>query len=806
MLKDITTINVQGANFASLTKFVLFDPKDGKDKQGKDLFKTIKGALIYGRNGTGKSTIAKAFRKAKGEELPTIKQVSFLDKDGSPITLSEEDKDHIFIFDEDFVNEKVKLKEDHLDTIIMLGQAADLAEKIELAEKERDSAKIVFDTMETTLEEFADKDNPKSPQNILDKIAEKLRGDDSWAGRDKRIRDKRHNTQVRDDTYKIFVHLEPKNTYSELIVDFDNHMKALVAAKAGSLIIDTKVPSIPERYYSYDDKAIISLLAKKIEKPKLNEREQFLLSLVQSGQANNLTQKASVFKNPNVKECPYCFQPLSDEYKSNLVASIEKVLTKSVEDHRKSLEVYVFDELIIDLSDYSELPGYKVCIDLINHINNEIQANNELIQKKINCPYQPIEIQICNISDLVKQLAESLEKLEHDRIDFNSKATDTGPIIKRLTEINSHIAHYDVAELAAEFDKQQEQYEKAKVAFKDAKDDYDCKIKELEDLEAQRQSVHVALDIINACLKYIFFADDRLKIDYSDGEYRLLSYGKSVRPCDVSVGERNIIGLSYFFASIMEGQEEKDVYDKEYLLIIDDPVSSFDSENRIGILSFLKYELGLFLEGNEFSKAFIMTHDLMTFYDIHKLFEEIIKRCKKKGYALKPKFNRFELADGSLVPFNYKARQEYTEILKLIYDYGKGDTKVHDLVIGNLMRQALEAFATFQYKKGIEEISTDPEILNLLPEPEYRTYYENLMYRLVLHGGSHKEEQVKAMKDYEFFSLISEAEKQRTAKEVLCFIYLLNKPHVLQHLQEIGNVETTLDNWCSEVKARAAKP
>ena len=58
--------------------------------------------------------------------------------------------------------------------------------------------------------------------------------------------------------------------------------------------------------------------------------------------------------------------------------------------------------------------------------------------------------------------------------------------------IRNDIAHYDVAELAAEYDKQQEQYEKAKVAFKDAKDDYDCKIKELEDLEAQRQSVHVA--------------------------------------------------------------------------------------------------------------------------------------------------------------------------------------------------------------------------------------------------------------------------------------------------------------------------
>ena len=122
------------------------------------------------------------------------------------------------------------------------------------------------------------------------------------------------------------------------------------------------------------------------------------------------------------------------------------------------------------------------------------------------------------------------------------------------------------------------------------------------------------------------------------------------------------------------------------------------------------------------------------------------------------------------------------------------------------MRQALEAFATFQYKKGIEDVSTDPDILTLLPEPEYRTYYENLMYRLVLHGSSHKEEQIKAMKDYEFFSLISEAEKQRTAREVLCFIYLLNERHVLQHLDGIRNVKTTLDTWCAEIKARAAKP
>lgn len=805
MLKDISTVEVQGANFASLTPLTIFEPRDGKDKQGNILFKTIKGALVYGRNGTGKSTIAKAYRKAKGEAQPTIKQVSFLDKDGNSIVLSEEEKKCIFVFDEDYVTEKVKFKEDHLDTIIMLGQAADLAGRIEQASQQREAAKAVLETSEAALKEYMDASNPKSPTNRLWKIGNALRGDDAWAGRDRRINGGRQNTQVRDDTYKKFVGLEPTKTRSDLIVDFEEQMEALEIAKSGSSKIEIKVPALLKSYDHYDDEAILALLAIKIEKPELSEREQYLLSLVEMGKAGELSQKAAFFRNAGIKECPYCFQMVSDDYKSSLVTSIEKVLSKTVSEHQKALEGCVYDDVIIDVSAFSKLPSYGSCNALIEETNTAIQAMNKLLRQKIENPYQPIDASSFNIAGIIRQLTEALEKLEVERAEFNEKAADTRPIIKKLNETNSLIAYYDVKDLVVEYDKQQAESKLVEKSYKDAKDDYIAKKRTVENLEAQRKNVQLAIEIMNACLKYIFFAEDRLRIEYIDGEYRLYSHGKSVRPCDVSVGERNIIGLSYFFTSIMEGQEEKDVYGKEYLLIIDDPVSSYDTENRIGILSFLKYKLGAFLEGNEFSRAFVMTHDLMTFYDINKVFEEIVNCCKKKGYTLPPKFNRFEIANGELLLFTNK-RQEYTEILKLIYNYGQGNTHENDLVIGNLMRQALEAFATFQYKKGIEDISNDPEILALLPESEYQSYYENLMYRLVLHGGSHKEEQIKAMKDYEFFSLISETEKQRTAKEVLCFIYLLNKRHILQHLQELENVEATLDMWCGEIKARAAKP
>lgn len=115
------------------------------------------------------------------------------------------------------------------------------------------------------------------------------------------------------------------------------------------------------------------------------------------------------------------------------------------------------------------------------------------------------------------------------------------------------------------------------------------------------------------------------------------------------------------------------------------------------------------------------------------------------------------------------------------------------------MRQALEAFATFEYKKGIEDVSIDENILSGMCD-EHKAYFKNLMYRIVLHNGSHREEQTKSM-EIDFLSVISEEEKRRTAKEIICFIYLLNRAHMLAHL---GNVSSTVDTWCEEIKNRAA--
>ena len=59
------------------------------------------------------------------------------------------------------------------------------------------------------------------------------------------------------------------------------------------------------------------------------------------------------------------------------------------------------------------------------------------------------------------------------------------------------------------------------------------------------------------------------------------------------------------------------------------------------------------------------------------------------------------------------------------------------------------------------------------------------------------------MNDLNFFNYISDDEKIRTAKDVLCFIYLLNKVHVLQHLKKYSSAEADLKTWCSDIKSKS---
>lgn len=785
MLEQIKGIKLKGANFVNQTELNLF--KSSNDK-------VAKLALVYGRNGSGKSTISNAFKKVKGEDILNIETAS-LYADSHEISICESGDKAIFVFNEDFVNDKVKIQEEGLGSIIMLGEKADLTVKIEQATEKLSEAKDIQDKIKQRVDEYKDVTNLKSPYYYKDKMCLALKNDNGWAGRERRIKDSRRNANVAKDKYLEFINITPSKSKSELLMSFEEQMQDLEKAKQGSGKIIEEIIEISDVYKNFNYSAVSKLLEESIEQPNLSEREKYLLNLIEIGEKDFLQKQLDYFSNNEAQYCPFCLQDISDDYKVDLVDKIQSILSDFVKEHCKKLSGFLLEEINFDFTPFIELSSCIESSELLNKINNSIQENNGVIQKKINSPYTSIYEDIIDITSLLIDLEKSLKNLEKERDEYNKNIVNTKPIIDRLVSINNEIAYYDIIDDYNRYLVQQSECEELSIEEQKANKLVHENLILCKKLEAERKNIDIAVDLINKGLKYIFFSKGRLEIIVEGDKYKLLSNGQPVLPSNISVGERNIIGLCYFFASMLQGKDDKNAFKDECLIIVDDPVSSYDFENKIGILSFLKLKLSQFLNGNLNSKAIILTHDLLSFFDIEKILEELQKEFIDTYGKNKTVFNLFELKKCNLMEFQYKKRHEYTEMMKMIYNYSIKGCSDNSILIGNIMRQVLEAFSTFEYKKGIAEVSTDSNIIKKL-DFEYQDYFRNLMYRLILNGGSHKEEEIRSGR-LDFFAVISDDEKVRTAKDILCFMYLLNDMHVIAHL---GNIREELNKWCDEIK------
>lgn len=792
MIEDIASIKIKGGIFETETDLPIFE----KEKIQKPNF-----SLIYGKNGSGKSTISRGFRKITGDEELQIESMELLDADGSTIEVCEEEKNNTYVFNEEFIEDNIKIEDDGLSAIVVMGAVKDVDDNIKQIQPTYEKSLSEAQAQKEVFNKYSDSDNNLCPEYYINKMQEALKGDNSWASRDAKIRNNKTNSKVRRNTYTQFVELHPTKSRDELVLVYDATMKKLEAAKSGSKRIETVVPTLETFEDTEDD--IVNLLKEKIEKPVLSEREKSLFHILQDDNGNQkLTNIKNHFTGPQKITCPFCFQDVDEKYADDLVQSIEKILSKKVEEHQGKLLKARLSIFEVNLVAFNELSPEKVkeCETKIGVLNSSIEQVNELINQKIENVYKPILNEGFCLKNKYDECVASLEELEEARKSFNEKTTATKPLIKELTNVNNEIAYYDLKELYEKYQKQ--------IAEKKTEEEKSNKLnqtandlrKKIEVLEQEKKNARIAMKAINDDLAYIFFSKTRLRIDYDHDKYVLYSHERLVEPGNVSVGERNAIGLCYFFNRIMENKDEEKVFNSKYLLVIDDPVSSFDMENRIGILSYLKYKLGQYLKGNDKSKFLLFTHDMQTFYDMRHFVLELLSSKYKNGAS---KYVRdWELKNKSVDKIYIQKRNEYTALLGTVFDYADAeeiDTQ-YSVSIGNVMRKVMEAFGTFVYKKGMAQLSTDESIMANLSK-EDQAYYENLMYRLVLNTGSHMEEKVKTIDDMNFFDYISDADKRRTARDVICFLYKINPLHVKAHLQGKENAVEKIEMWCEAISA-----
>jgi len=774
MFSNFCGIKIQGKCFQSEVNLNFFE------KEHHRL------CLIYGKNGSGKSTISQAFDAIKHNNQSLIAS-QIIDKSGAAVDLTNEDqKNNIFVFNEEYVNSKVKIKDNGLDAIVLLGDVANIDKKLQKAKRINKKLEERKSQYQEEFQKYNDRQNTDNPEKYKDDIIKILK--EKFGNRWKQINNRERisgDVCSFESAENIINAFAIDANVNELKNNFDEKLKSYEDIRS-DLNFTEEIKQL-----NFED--IKQLLLYQVEQKQLSPREEEIKRAI--AEADHVVTKNIMESDKDI--CPYCFQKLTDEYKKGILSSLETIFNPDIRNHRRNLENKK-QEIQDSLNNLKNLPDMdKLDKNLFDTIKMQIEiCQTEVTDKlnqKIQNPFVALNLD-ANFDNSVNELNQNLDQLEQRRQAFMAQKARANELKQELERLNKQIAYCEIKDNFNYYE------EKLRImqALNSKKDHNDrrlgCISSKISELNAQKKQINIAQDKINEHLKYIFFKEGRLELSENQGQYVLKSNGNRVKAKDVSTGERNAIALSYFFTEIFKGENSKEFYTKPKFIVIDDPISSFDFENKVGIMSFLNYQIHKIMTGCNKSKMIILTHDLMSAFDMQKIISNLPKvefydereNRNKKDVI----FIQKELKEHQFVDFS-KKYSEYKTLLNEIYDYANNSIS-ENVNIGNNMRKVLEAFGTFNYQCGIEDITRDKVIVANL-SPEQQVYFENLMYRLVLHGESHAEDKTKTL---DFFSCISESEKQKTAKDILSLLYLLNKAHLQKYLQkeQVEKIEQWVEN------------
>lgn len=756
--------------------------------------------IIYGRNGSGKSTIAKAVRIIRDSTESADISAKF------NVVPTNEDKNAIYVYDEDYIDKSVKTSHDGLDTIVMLGEQIDIQADIDELNKEFYSNNDRLNELNIEIEELQSEKNNKSSKYWVKNLKQALKATNAWAARDEAIRTKKIKGSVSDNLIsrlkECFITMSVVNNEKNEIEIREEILNEL-EKKSSNLKENITSYLNSKKYGIITDKIVVHfnqpsweqirfLLSNTVSNPNLNDREKLLIEKITSNALPDYLEKAQQHFGKNEQICPYCLREISEIEIEELCNTLKNILNDEVNSFKSEIRRFIteLDNLVneanfdIDLESLTDIPHIyprvKSLHNLVSSLKKKLLYTRDQLEYKFSHPYKLVDISfVKEAQELFEEYTKAAKELDILISKHNSNCEQLEQMEAELINENDNLAvienHVYLTNLI-----QRENHEHSLYKEKEELEIRNKKIEEdKENLQAKLLNANIALDYINDALRFIFFSTNRLTVENKNGKYCVKTRGEHTKPNQLSVGERNAISLAYFFVSMFNECNINEKHTKEKLIVIDDPITSFDFENRVGMLSFLQTQLEDIFKGNKNSKVLILSHDIQTIVDLEKTAKSIIKtndETYKFSYKIsKSKQGKIELSSNN-------NGNEYHSNLSEIFNYAKIDnipTEEFSFDIGNKMRRVAEAISTFLYKCGFESMLKKEKLLKHLTI-ERQKHYRNTLFRLVFHGMSHSSDKIKSFNP--FYESFSPLEIRKIARSFLLFLTDTHEHHISSFL------------------------
>lgn len=773
-----------------------------------DIFKNDEPlSIVYGRNGSGKTTIARCVRQlaeseeekdkrldkiANGEE--TDYEVSTEDK------IADENKSQVFVFDEDFLRDQVRVEKDGLNEIVMLGEQVELDNQINQRNTELAEITTKWNELKEWRTKYDDVNNTASPLFFFEKIRTALREDGGWADIDRDIKGNQVKSKITVDVVDRLTQMdEPSSSVDEiknqLIQDLDLYSQS---DNALPINWDIKMLNVPDNLME-----VAQLLTMPLEKPELNDREKRLLKFLQEHAQYYYQEATKTLLENRWEFCPLCLRETKEHDISDISVTLTHILNEEANRFNAMLDSMLArcQDIVEYLPTFpgelneKELKDAKVSL---TNLNKDLRKARERLEQRKRNIYEPVqdvynEEELKEFEEHYAQYHKAMLKLDSCVKLFNQSVNERGKLRLKIHDENDSLARKQLSALLLGYVTAKKASDQNVTDLKTKTGEKDAKEALIKELKAQKNRTDIALGYINMELQYVFYSDKKVKLVPGDGCYKLMVNGHQVKPKKISVGERNVLGLCYFFAMMFNGKREEDKYTTEYLIVIDDPVSSFDYGNRLGVMSLLRYQFNEIIKGNDKSRILVMSHDLPSVFDMVKIRSDL-----KGGNSGEKKF--LELENKTLKM--QSVQNEYKKLLLHVYEYANNNgpddqDDTSEMSIGNIMRRLMEAFASFCYNTSFEKMMCREGVLDAIDETK-RPYYENFMCRLTLNGESHEEEHVYTLNTITRYFTMDE--KIQTAKSLLLFLMYVNEEHLKAYCEFDKNpvVFNTIKGWQTE--------
>lgn len=499
--------------------------------------------------------------------------------------------------------------------------------------------------------------------------------------------------------------------------------------------------------------------------------------------------------------CPLCLREIEEKDKTAITQTLTDILNKEADEYegllRRAMDAFADIE--------SPLPQFSGGLNerelntaqtARNNLNRILAAIRDKIGQRKRNIYEALADPFGD--DVLKAYTEALagwksaiDVLENCVKVFNDSVNKRTKLYNQVRTENNLLARKQLSALLQTYKQAADNSGKNRKDLEDKGKECEAVRGEIKVLQQKKENTDIALGYINKELQYVFYSQKKVKLEAGDGCYKLKINGRNVAPRKISVGERNVLGLCYFFARLFGGKTESNKYTEEYLIVIDDPVSSFDYGNRVGVMSLQRFQFGNILKGNANSRILVMSHDLHSVFDLVKIRNEVIRGKSKDSDR-----SFMELVNNEL-DVKY-VQNEYKKLIENVYSYatdaGADDPdEKREMSIGNTMRKMMEAFSSFCYNETFEKMVRRENVLAAIPEPQ-RSYYANFMGRLTLNTESHMAESVYTLDT--ITSYFMKDEKLQTAKSVLLFLLYVNRPHLEAYLDAAQLA--TIEGWKTE--------